>query len=266
MTRRGYRHRAEALVFRLLTRVWDLLPEPAALRVGAAMGVLAGSLLRIRLRDVHRHLMWAFPGRPPAWRRRVARGSYAHLGREAVVLFSAGGLATRAGPGADERGRIRCLSSRGRGGARAHSSDRPSWELGDGGRGHRRTRDPPGRGREGDGEPPLPDRSLRCSRAARDARHRDGRGVQAGPSHARGKAGCSHSSGIRTRTEAGSSCPSSVGRPRPCEVRRSSHSGPGRPYGSPSHSAIRADSRGTRFGSSLFRSRLPGASRRTRRR
>lgn len=55
------------------------------------MGVLAGSVLRIRRRDVDRHLEWAFPERGGAWRRHVARGSYAHLGREAVVVFRRGG-------------------------------------------------------------------------------------------------------------------------------------------------------------------------------
>jgi KDO2-lipid IV(A) lauroyltransferase len=55
------------------------------------MGVLVGSVFRVRRRDVDRHLGWAFPDRPAAWRRRVGRASYAHLGREAVVLFRRGG-------------------------------------------------------------------------------------------------------------------------------------------------------------------------------
>ena len=84
-------HRSEDLAFRLVTGLWSLLPEVVALWVGAAMGVFVGSVLRIRREDVDRHLGWAFPDQPGEWRRRVARGSYAHLGREAVVMFRGGG-------------------------------------------------------------------------------------------------------------------------------------------------------------------------------
>jgi len=55
------------------------------------MGIGVGSVLRIRRGDVDRHLGWAFPGRSAEWRGRVARASYAHFGREAVVMFRAGG-------------------------------------------------------------------------------------------------------------------------------------------------------------------------------
>lgn len=68
-----------------------MLPEGLALRVGSATGLFVGSVVRIRRADVDRHLGWAFPDEPAAWRRRVARESYAHLGREAVVLFRRGG-------------------------------------------------------------------------------------------------------------------------------------------------------------------------------
>ncbi|MDH3207282.1 MAG: lysophospholipid acyltransferase family protein [Gemmatimonadota bacterium] len=91
MTLRALRHRAEDLALRGVAGLWSLLPEATALRVGAAMGVLVGGVLRIRRRDVDRHLGWAFPDRPASWRRSVARASYAHLGREAVVMFRAGG-------------------------------------------------------------------------------------------------------------------------------------------------------------------------------
>ena len=91
MTAGPVRHGWEDAAFRAATGLWGMLPEAAALRVGAAMGVLAGSVLRVRRRDVDRHVGWAFPDRPAAWRRRVARACYGHLGREAVVLFRSGG-------------------------------------------------------------------------------------------------------------------------------------------------------------------------------
>lgn len=81
----------ESALFRLVTGVWAVLPESLAVFTGAAMGSAVGSVLRVRRRDVDRHLAWAFPTRSRSWRRRVARRSYAHLGREAVVLFRRGG-------------------------------------------------------------------------------------------------------------------------------------------------------------------------------
>jgi KDO2-lipid IV(A) lauroyltransferase len=84
-------HRLETLAFRLVRGLLSALPEGAALRLGAAIGLFVGSVLRIRRADVDRHLGWAFPERTAGWRRRVGRASYAHLGREAVVLFRRGG-------------------------------------------------------------------------------------------------------------------------------------------------------------------------------
>jgi KDO2-lipid IV(A) lauroyltransferase len=86
-----FRHRLESFAFRLTRGALSVLPEAWALRVGSATGVVVGSVLRIRRADVDRHLSWAFSDEPPAWRRRVARESYSHLGREAVVLFRRGG-------------------------------------------------------------------------------------------------------------------------------------------------------------------------------
>lgn len=71
----------------MLRTVLGLLPERAALGVGAALGILVGSALRIRRADVDRHLAHVFPDHDRSWRDRVARASYAHLGREAVMLF-----------------------------------------------------------------------------------------------------------------------------------------------------------------------------------
>lgn len=91
MTGARSKHRLEDALFRLLSVKWALLPEPVALEMGEAAGAFVGSVLRVRRRDVERHLEWAFPERPRVWRHRVAVGSYRHLGREAVVLFRKGG-------------------------------------------------------------------------------------------------------------------------------------------------------------------------------
>jgi KDO2-lipid IV(A) lauroyltransferase len=85
------RGRLEGFALRTVTSLLGILPEAVALRVGAVLGQFVGGVMRMRRRDVEQHLCWAFPDRPAAWRRRVARASYAHLGREAVVLFRGGG-------------------------------------------------------------------------------------------------------------------------------------------------------------------------------
>lgn len=85
------RHRLEYGAFRLLRGAAALLPEPLARKLGALLGLFVGSALRMRRADVDRHLGIAFADRPAAWRRRVARASYAHFGREAVVFLQSVG-------------------------------------------------------------------------------------------------------------------------------------------------------------------------------
>ncbi len=92
MSRRSFRHGAEYALFRLASGVLLALPEGIALRVGAALGWFAGSVLRIRRGVVDANLRRAFPDRTASWRRRVARDSYAHLGREAAAMFRMAGL------------------------------------------------------------------------------------------------------------------------------------------------------------------------------
>jgi Kdo2-lipid IVA lauroyltransferase/acyltransferase len=81
------RHRLEFLGFRVLSLGAWLLPEPVALALGAGVGHLAGTLVRIRRRVVDENLARAFPGESRAWRNRVARGAYRHVGREGVALL-----------------------------------------------------------------------------------------------------------------------------------------------------------------------------------
>jgi len=66
------------------------LPERVAGQCGAVLGAFVGGVLRIRRRDVDRHLRQAFPDRPDGWRSRVARASYRHFGREAATTFRRG--------------------------------------------------------------------------------------------------------------------------------------------------------------------------------
>jgi Kdo2-lipid IVA lauroyltransferase/acyltransferase len=80
-------HRVEHAALRITRACLSCLPERVALACGATLGFLMGSVFRVRRRDVDRHLEWAFADRPVGWRRRVARASYRHLGREAAVSF-----------------------------------------------------------------------------------------------------------------------------------------------------------------------------------
>jgi KDO2-lipid IV(A) lauroyltransferase len=82
-------HRLQHAAFRLARAAASSVPERVALAAGAAVGQTIGSAIRFRRADVDRHLGWAFPDATVAWRRRVARASYAHLGREAAVLLRA---------------------------------------------------------------------------------------------------------------------------------------------------------------------------------
>ncbi len=87
MSRHRLGHVLEYGLFRLVAALVTALPEKAALGLGAFVGWLGGSVFRVRRADVDRHLALAFPEQDAAWRHRVARASYAHLGREAVSTF-----------------------------------------------------------------------------------------------------------------------------------------------------------------------------------
>lgn len=81
------RHLAEYVAFRSVLACSRLFPERCALAMGAGLGWFAGTVLRIRRRVTDENLAHAFPERHRTWRRRVARASYTHLGREAVASF-----------------------------------------------------------------------------------------------------------------------------------------------------------------------------------
>jgi KDO2-lipid IV(A) lauroyltransferase len=84
-------HRLEYLGFRVAIGLLRLLPERWALGVGAALGWLVGTVVRIRRNVTDANLARAFPEQDRAWRDRVARASYASIGREGVASFLFGG-------------------------------------------------------------------------------------------------------------------------------------------------------------------------------
>ncbi len=81
------RYRVEFWIFRAISWVVVVLPERAALGLSSSLGWFVGVVLRVRRVDTDRHLHIAFPERDSGWRRRVARGSYIHLAREAAMTL-----------------------------------------------------------------------------------------------------------------------------------------------------------------------------------
>lgn len=90
MKRPTVRHKVEYLAYRISLGAIRVAPERVSLVFGDWVGWIAGVVLRLRRRTVDRHLRWAFPHRDAGWRRRVARASYRHLGRESVATFRLG--------------------------------------------------------------------------------------------------------------------------------------------------------------------------------
>lgn len=90
MKRPTLRHRVEYLGYRTFIGALRLAPERVALAFGDWVGWIVGVVLRVRWRTVDQHLRWAFPDKDPLWRRRVAKASYRHLGRESAATFLLG--------------------------------------------------------------------------------------------------------------------------------------------------------------------------------
>lgn len=80
------RHRLEYGALRVITALLRLVPLGAARRVGEAIGRLGYRPLGIRRLTVERQIAAAFPGLPRAEVERLAKASYAHLGRVAIEL------------------------------------------------------------------------------------------------------------------------------------------------------------------------------------
>jgi KDO2-lipid IV(A) lauroyltransferase len=84
------RDRIEYALFRLLRAVLTALPESVSRSLGSALGWVAGVVVGLRRQVVLENLKIAFPDLDPGERRRLARRSWAHLGREAVATFLLG--------------------------------------------------------------------------------------------------------------------------------------------------------------------------------
>lgn len=80
-------HRAEYLLARGAESLVSVLPEPAADRLGAGLGVLAHAPLGVRRATTEENLRLAYPDAPEGWIRQTARAAYRHLGREAATLL-----------------------------------------------------------------------------------------------------------------------------------------------------------------------------------
>ncbi|HRC84093.1 MAG TPA: lysophospholipid acyltransferase family protein [Thermoanaerobaculia bacterium] len=83
------RHRLEFGLYRLVRGLLRLLPHPAARPLGARLGDLAWWLLSSRRKVALKNLAIAFPDAAPAERRRMALGSFRHLGAALCDTLSA---------------------------------------------------------------------------------------------------------------------------------------------------------------------------------
>ncbi len=81
------RHGVEYALFRVAAGCARVLPRRWVEGLGGAAGWLAGCVLGVRREVARENLARAFPERSPAWRARVARESYRHLGRAAATTF-----------------------------------------------------------------------------------------------------------------------------------------------------------------------------------
>lgn len=85
-------HWLQYLAYRTGLGLLRFIPESLALAAGGGLGWFAGVVLGVRKRVVQDHLAQAFPEKDEAWRRRVLRASFRHLGRESIATFLLGRL------------------------------------------------------------------------------------------------------------------------------------------------------------------------------
>ena len=85
------RHRLEYLLVRVIAASVSVLPMPAARAVGAGLGRLVYYVDASHRRIALENLAAAFPGRPVAERRALARAMFAHFGSLLLELLKFGG-------------------------------------------------------------------------------------------------------------------------------------------------------------------------------
>jgi len=76
-----FRHRLEAVVLRMLSAFFCLLPHRMAVRTGAGLGWLVSRVVPIRRKVADENLRRAFPDKSEAERRAILDRFYRHLGR-----------------------------------------------------------------------------------------------------------------------------------------------------------------------------------------
>ena len=75
------RHRVEYLLVRFLIGVVRVTPGPLVRAGGTVLGLMFYTVDRAHRRIAERNLATAFPSRPDAERRAIARAAFAHFGR-----------------------------------------------------------------------------------------------------------------------------------------------------------------------------------------
>lgn len=80
-------HLAEYTLLRFAVAVLTRIPSTTADRIGAALGRLGYSPLKIRRDVVEQNLLSAFPDKDQAWRDDVAKRAFEHLGRETLGML-----------------------------------------------------------------------------------------------------------------------------------------------------------------------------------
>lgn len=86
------KHRIEYAGFAAVVRLAASLHPNTAQKIGASLGALAHSGLRIRRDLVDRQLRAAFPGAGDEWLRVIAKRAYGHLASEALASIRLGSL------------------------------------------------------------------------------------------------------------------------------------------------------------------------------
>ncbi len=84
---KSVQHWIEYALLRLAVGTLIRIPRRTADRMGAALGRLGYSPLRIRRNVVEANLLKAFPGQAQEWRDDIARRAYEHLGREMLAML-----------------------------------------------------------------------------------------------------------------------------------------------------------------------------------
>ena len=81
------KHRIEYLIVRTLIAVVRVMPDTLVRQVGRTVGLAFHTFDRAHRRIAQRNLERAFPMRPAAERRAIARGTFEHFGRLLLELL-----------------------------------------------------------------------------------------------------------------------------------------------------------------------------------